>query len=123
MVLRFALAFLVAGIACLLGPGTAGAQQIPPPPYRFFPDDATPAPGTNVDQNAIVGFASVNNGMFETPSSPTLTIGDDVDFRGNTYLYNSSTLNLNGFSSLLSLYPNDNATANLNSGFLFEVRA
>ena len=75
-----------------------------------------------MDQNAIVGFASVNNGMFVTPSSPTLTIGDNVGF-SDIYLYNSSTLNVSGFSSLDSLYPNDNATANLNGGFLSEVRA
>src|SRR4051794_16221056 len=117
MGLRIALGFFVMGIVSLMTAGTAGAQEIPPPPYDFFPDDLTPKADAWFGGNAIVGFKEVKDGKFETPSSPTLTVGDNenVRFLHDMYLYNGSTLNLNGTGRIEgSLILNDSARAALN---------
>lgn len=68
-------------------------------PFTFFPTDQTVASAlpTGSRRDGIVGFNGVDaDGMFIEPSDPTITFVENGSYSRELYVYNESTVNIDG---------------------------
>ena len=132
---RHSLFLITTAIFSLLAAVPAAAQtQFPPAPagqlifvHSLFATGTPPVapheyslsysyPTIPSNHVGIVGYETLTNGFLDVPRTDVMTIVKDGEFAEDLYVYNDSTVTLDGGKISKSLTLSDDATANLIDG-------